>query len=364
MIEHGAATVPSQGSDRSCDLSILADHGVFALSAGGGQTGPWAARKCLDIVRVHADALARTADDAAAGDVEAEALVLERMQSVFDDAAWALYEEAHASGHATRGELGLVVLRPGVAWIGMSGECAALMASPSGLQRLDHAGGSLRLGRVPLGVHTSAEPELFRHALAPGHTLLVGSSTRLHALTFTESGHMDCQRLAQKVATGLVGPRGEGAAIALRGEPRESARDLVASVASTRLAQGLDSSVLRRLEPYLLERRLDAGHVVFREGDPGERLYLILAGSVSVHRADTPLVELGAGDHFGELALHLAGVRTATVTTTAPTWLASLHRRQLRDLEERRPDVAVVVQRRLLQHLAERLAELTERVVE
>ncbi|MCP4805858.1 MAG: cyclic nucleotide-binding domain-containing protein [Proteobacteria bacterium] len=363
MIEHGAATVLSAGTDRCCDLVLLPEHGVFALSAGGGRTGAWAARRCLEVVRRHADALAAAAD-AAEHDPAAGPALLERLQAVFDDASWALHEESHATGEATRGELGLAIVRPGMAWIGMSGQCAALIANADGLQRLDHSGGPLRLGRVPLGVHTSAEPALLRHALGNDDTLMLGSSTRLHLLTYSESGHLDCQRLVDRVATGLVGPNGEGAAIAPRGGGPATGPDVLAAARRTSLLSELDPAAVRLLAPYLLESRLESGVQVFGEGDPGDRLYLLLDGSVRVHRADTELVDLSTGDHFGELALHLEGVRTASVVTTSPCWLTSLHRRHLRDLEERRPDVAVLLQRRLLGHLAARLRELTVRVSE
>jgi CRP-like cAMP-binding protein len=61
-------------------------------------------------------------------------------------------------------------------------------------------------------------------------------------------------------------------------------------------------------------RQFPAGAVVMREGEPGDRFYLITDGAaaVSVHGAPKP--SLGRGDCFGEIALLRGIPRTATIT--------------------------------------------------
>lgn len=65
---------------------------------------------------------------------------------------------------------------------------------------------------------------------------------------------------------------------------------------------------------------VQAGETVVRQGDPGDRYYVIEQGRAEVWRVD-PLTDetgfirtLGPGDGFGEEALLLGGYRTATVT--------------------------------------------------
>ena len=58
---------------------------------------------------------------------------------------------------------------------------------------------------------------------------------------------------------------------------------------------------------------LPANHVVFREGDESDGLYVILTGSVRVHRCDhqgneIDLATLQEGDFFGEAALLEGGI--------------------------------------------------------
>jgi CRP-like cAMP-binding protein len=61
-------------------------------------------------------------------------------------------------------------------------------------------------------------------------------------------------------------------------------------------------------------RQFPAGAVVMREGEPGDRFYLITDGAaaVSVHGAPKP--SLRRGDCFGEIALLRGIPRTATIT--------------------------------------------------
>jgi CRP/FNR family cyclic AMP-dependent transcriptional regulator len=57
--------------------------------------------------------------------------------------------------------------------------------------------------------------------------------------------------------------------------------------------------------------RCDKGKIVFLEGDPGDRMYIILSGRVRLtisgqghgRSSNAPLKILGPGEQFGELAL-------------------------------------------------------------
>ena len=46
-----------------------------------------------------------------------------------------------------------------------------------------------------------------------------------------------------------------------------------------------------------------AGHVIIREGEPGDRFYVLASGAVKVERDGALLRELTSGDGFGEIAL-------------------------------------------------------------
>jgi CRP/FNR family transcriptional regulator len=101
--------------------------------------------------------------------------------------------------------------------------------------------------------------------------------------------------------------------------------------------------------------------VVFREGESGDRLFIVIDGKVKISRAaadgrENVLAVLGATEMFGELSLFDPGPRTATVTAVTETTLASLDHDDLRPLLSERPGVAV----HLLQALAQRLRRTNE----
>jgi MFS family permease len=84
--------------------------------------------------------------------------------------------------------------------------------------------------------------------------------------------------------------------------------------------------VLEDLARALVSQRVAAGEVVVREGERGERFYLIADGAFDVTVAGGRLTTVGAGDGFGEIALLRDGIRTATVTALGPGLLYSLER--------------------------------------
>jgi CRP/FNR family cyclic AMP-dependent transcriptional regulator len=127
------------------------------------------------------------------------------------------------------------------------------------------------------------------------------------------------------------------------------------------LFAALDAESSAALEAMLTSRTLERGHVVFREGDTGDRLFLVLEGKVKISRAaadgrENLLAVLGSSEMFGELSLFDPGPRTATVTTVTEATLASLDHDDLRPLLTERPGVAV----QLLQALAQRLRRTNE----
>ncbi|HTR69192.1 MAG TPA: Crp/Fnr family transcriptional regulator [Mycobacteriales bacterium] len=123
----------------------------------------------------------------------------------------------------------------------------------------------------------------------------------------------------------------------------------------------MDEESAASLEAAMTRRTLARGHVVFREGDTGDRLFVVLEGKVKISRAasdgrENLLAVLGATEMFGELSLFDPGARTATVTTVTESVLASLDHDDLRPLLIERPGVAV----HLLQALALRLRRTNE----
>jgi CRP/FNR family transcriptional regulator len=122
------------------------------------------------------------------------------------------------------------------------------------------------------------------------------------------------------------------------------------------LFAALDLESAAALRASMVEVRARKGDVIFREGDPGDRLYVITSGKVTLgHKAvdgrETLIAVLGAGEMFGELSLFDPGQRTATATALTDATVLGFGREALRPLIVNRPEVA----EKLLQALAKRL---------
>ncbi|HET8970707.1 MAG TPA: cyclic nucleotide-binding domain-containing protein [Candidatus Nanopelagicales bacterium] len=88
----------------------------------------------------------------------------------------------------------------------------------------------------------------------------------------------------------------------------------------------LTPDVLEGLARAAVAVHQPTGAIIVREGEYGDRFYVIESGRVRVSQGGTTVNELGPGDYFGELALLHDLPRTATVTATADTHLLSLDR--------------------------------------
>jgi len=97
------------------------------------------------------------------------------------------------------------------------------------------------------------------------------------------------------------------------------------------------------------------GDVLFREGDSGDVMYVIQAGTVRIDKNvggnDKTLAILGSGEFFGELALLNGKPRTATATVMDPTRCLVIDSRTLEEMVAKNAEIAL----RLIKKLAKRL---------
>jgi MFS family permease len=81
----------------------------------------------------------------------------------------------------------------------------------------------------------------------------------------------------------------------------------------------LPQATIEQLAAALDHAEIAPGHAVFAQGDPGERFYVVEAGSAEVVRDGRTVNTLRRGDCFGEIALLRDCVRTAGVSASATT---------------------------------------------
>ena len=131
------------------------------------------------------------------------------------------------------------------------------------------------------------------------------------------------------------------------------------------LFRELDDEAAAALRASLTETRLRRGEVLFREGDSGDKLFIVTEGKVKLGKSSSDgrenlLAILGPGQMFGELSLFDPGPRSATVTAVTDCVMQSLSHDELLEWLTGRPGVA----RGLLAQLGSRLRKANDVVAD
>lgn len=88
----------------------------------------------------------------------------------------------------------------------------------------------------------------------------------------------------------------------------------------------LPAPAMERVMANVSRQEANAGELLIREGDHGDRFYVVVEGGVEVTRGGEHVAELGAGDYVGEIALLRDVPRTASVRATTAVRLLTLER--------------------------------------
>jgi MFS family permease len=88
----------------------------------------------------------------------------------------------------------------------------------------------------------------------------------------------------------------------------------------------LPAPTLEALAASLTRVQVPAGEIVFRQGDHGDRFYIVDSGEIEIEVDGREANVLGSGDHFGEIALLRDIPRTATARARKETELYALDR--------------------------------------
>lgn len=136
-----------------------------------------------------------------------------------------------------------------------------------------------------------------------------------------------------------------------------------------RLFREFTAPDLVALAASLRARSLRRGQVLFREGDPGEEMFLVREGVVVVSKAVTGRVEqvlarVTPGDFLGEMSLFDRSPRSATVQAETDAALLALDRAALRTLTRDSPRAAAAFFEALVHVFIERLRASGDLVAE
>lgn len=129
---------------------------------------------------------------------------------------------------------------------------------------------------------------------------------------------------------------------------------------NTALFADLDEAQLGRVAEICHEQTYRSGETVFREGEPGNRLFIIVSGSVRISRdipnaGEEALAVLKPGTCFGEMSVLDRSERSTDAIAADDCVLATISRPDLEMLLEFDKELAYVVLRSFVQMLSARL---------
>jgi CRP-like cAMP-binding protein len=119
----------------------------------------------------------------------------------------------------------------------------------------------------------------------------------------------------------------------------------------TKIFGELPHDVLGSLAAHMEEVRLEPDEVLYKRGDLGRSLFIVVDGRVRVHVEDETVAELGPDQILGEVTALTSEVRRETVTAEEETRLLRLDQDVLYELMAGRPAMS----RGIIKVLVERL---------
>ena len=133
---------------------------------------------------------------------------------------------------------------------------------------------------------------------------------------------------------------------------------------SSKLFGLLPAAELQRLRTSVRELPVPAGREIFKEGDPGDGVYVVKSGEVQISALvgtgeRRVFSKLAAGDFFGELAVLDNQPRSACATAASDSELYFIPREQMVELLTRSPGLSMA----LLQAISGRLREFNQQYI-
>lgn len=130
---------------------------------------------------------------------------------------------------------------------------------------------------------------------------------------------------------------------------------------------GLTRRSIERLAAIATEESYSLGTILFRAGDPGDKLYMILDGRIRISRevpglGEEALAVLGPGDYFGEMGMVDDAPRSADARVHERVKLLSIQKDAMQHLLFLHKDVAYEILWNVVRTLSARLRETNEKM--
>lgn len=106
---------------------------------------------------------------------------------------------------------------------------------------------------------------------------------------------------------------------------------------------GFDRHEIETAMKYFKSLDFDDGGLVFREGDPGNALYIVAEGKIAVSKGEREIATMVKGRPFGEMAVLDGRPRTATCKAAGKCSVLRLDDAALRSMMKNDPAIAARV---------------------
>jgi CRP-like cAMP-binding protein len=134
--------------------------------------------------------------------------------------------------------------------------------------------------------------------------------------------------------------------------------------------RGLSAAEMKLLATFSTEERFREGSMIFREGEKGDKLYIVLDGRVRISKfipgvGEEALTVLDRGDFFGEMALIDDKVRSADAKAhEQDATVLSIDRATLNEILEMDPNASLQFLNLLCRMISRRLREINDKIVQ
>jgi serine/threonine protein phosphatase PrpC len=228
-----------------------------------------------------------------------------------------------------------------------------------------------------VGVYPSVEVDTFDFDILPGDSFLMSTDGLYVYFDDDEVPKLLAEGEVADVPRKLIDRANEGGGhdnitgVVIRvGQPEEAVEHVEEVALKIDVLKGmhmfryLSYKELVRVMNITETKDLETGAQVFKEGEPGDAMYVVLSGAVAMTRGEQFVAELGKGQHFGEMSLIDRSKRSLTAVASEPTRVLAIHRKDFYAIIKKEPQLAVKLLWSFVQVLADRLrkttAELTD----
>jgi CRP/FNR family transcriptional regulator, cyclic AMP receptor protein len=115
--------------------------------------------------------------------------------------------------------------------------------------------------------------------------------------------------------------------------------------------QHIEEDALLLMAAHFAEEIVKPGETLFEKGSLSTNMYIVVTGKVKIHDGKKTIMQMGAGEVFGELAALAPEKRIASASAVEKTLLLKINQVTIYDLIEREVNLAKGIIKLLCQKL-------------